>query len=80
MPNWNEIIEKLDYAFQPIVYSHTGKIYAVEALIRGVQKVNGLTCIDDPYNIARRFLQLYCCQVRPTGKSRAAYRWQADGL
>ena len=52
MPNWNEIIEKLDYAFQPIVYSHTGKIYAVEALIRGVQKVNGLTCIDDLFNKA----------------------------
>ena len=52
MQKWNEIIEKLDYAFQPIVYSHTGKIYAVEALIRGVQKVNGLTCIDDLFNKA----------------------------
>ena len=44
MPNWNEIIEKLDYAFQPIIYSHTGKIYAVEALIRGVRDIDGLNC------------------------------------
>ena len=52
MPNWNEIIEKLDYAFQPIIYSHTGKIYAVEALVRGVQDVNGLNCIDDLFDKA----------------------------
>ena len=52
MPNWNEIIEKLDYAFQPIIYSHTGKIYAVEALVRGVQEVDGLNCIDDLFDKA----------------------------
>ena len=52
MPNWNEIIEKLDYAFQPIIYSHTGKIYAVEALVRGVQDVDGLNCIDDLFDKA----------------------------
>ena len=39
MPNWNQIIDKLDYAFQPIIYSHTGKLYAVEALIRNVQNI-----------------------------------------
>ena len=52
MPNWNEIIEKLDYAFQPIIYFHTGKIYAVEALVRGVQDVDGLNCIDDLFDKA----------------------------
>jgi diguanylate cyclase (GGDEF)-like protein len=52
MSKWNEIIEKLDYAFQPIVYSHTGKIYAVEALIRGVHTIEGLNCIDDLFDSA----------------------------
>ena len=45
MQNWNQIIEKLDYAFQPIIYSHTGKIYAVEALIRNVQNIPGLSVL-----------------------------------
>jgi diguanylate cyclase (GGDEF)-like protein len=52
MQNWNQIIEKLDYAFQPIIYSHTGKIYAVEALIRNVQNIPGLSAIDDLFNMA----------------------------
>ncbi|MDZ7817791.1 MAG: GGDEF domain-containing protein [Aliarcobacter sp.] len=52
MPNWNEIISKLDYAFQPIIYSHTGKIYAVEALLRNVQNILELTSIDDLFNLA----------------------------
>ena len=52
MPNWNQIIDKLDYAFQPIIYSHTGKLYAVEALIRNVQNISGLNAIDDLFNMA----------------------------
>ncbi len=52
MPNWTEIINKLDYAFQPIIYSHSGKIYAVEALLRNVQLVPGLNSIDDLFNLA----------------------------
>ncbi len=52
MPNWKKIIEQLDYAFQPIVYSHTGKLYAVEALIRGVNNIPGLTSIDDLFDLA----------------------------
>ena len=52
MQKWNEIIAKLDYAFQPIIYSHTGKIYAVEALVRGVQNIDGLNCIDDLFDKA----------------------------
>ena len=52
MPKWNEIIAKLDYAFQPIIYSHTGKIYAVEALVRGVQNIDGLNSIDDLFDKA----------------------------
>ncbi|MDN5078035.1 EAL and GGDEF domain-containing protein [Aliarcobacter butzleri] len=52
MPNWTEIIEKLDYAFQPIIYSHSGKIYAVEALLRNVNKIPGLMSIDDLFDLA----------------------------
>jgi EAL domain-containing protein (putative c-di-GMP-specific phosphodiesterase class I) len=52
MLNWNQIIDKLDYAFQPIIYSQTGKIYAVEALVRGIQNINELNSIDDLFNSA----------------------------
>ncbi|MFY4857796.1 GGDEF domain-containing protein [Aliarcobacter butzleri] len=52
MPNWTEIIEKLDYAFQPIIYSHSGKIYAVEALLRNVNEIPGLMSIDDLFDLA----------------------------
>ncbi len=45
MPNWNQIIDKLDYAFQPIIHSHT-------ALIRNVQNISGLNAIDDLFNMA----------------------------
>ena len=52
MTNWSKLIDKLDYAFQPIIYSHTGKIYAVEALLRNVQDIPGLTNIDDLFDLA----------------------------
>ncbi|MFW3340519.1 GGDEF domain-containing protein [Aliarcobacter butzleri] len=52
MPNWTEIIEKLDYAFQPIIYSHSGKIYAVEALLRNINEIPGLMSIDDLFDLA----------------------------
>ncbi len=52
MHNWNEIIEKLDYAFQPIIYSQTGKIYAVEALVRGIDKIDEINSIDDLFDSA----------------------------
>ncbi len=52
MSNWDQIIDKLDYAFQPIIHSHTGKIYGVEALIRNVQNISGLNAIDDLFNMA----------------------------
>ncbi len=50
MTNWNQVVDKLDYAFQPIIHSHTGKIYAVEALIRNVQNIPGLNYIDELFN------------------------------
>lgn len=36
---WKDYINKLDVAFQPIVSIHSGKIYAVEALLRGIEKI-----------------------------------------
>lgn len=59
MPNWTEIVNKLDYAFQPIIYSHTGKIYAVEALLRNVQDISGLESIDDLFDLAFNNEYLY---------------------
>ncbi len=59
MTNWNQIINELDYAFQPIVHSSTGKIYAVEALIRNVQNIPELNSIDDLFNLAFNKNYLY---------------------
>ena len=39
---WSEIIENLDYAFQPIIHTHTGKIFAVEALLRNTNNINAI--------------------------------------
>lgn len=57
--NWQNIIKNLDYAFQPIVHIHTGKTYAVEALIRNVIGNNGLTSINDLFNQAFNDNYLY---------------------
>lgn len=52
MQNWNEIVDKLDYAFQPIIYSHSGKIFALEALLRGVENIQGISNIDELFDKA----------------------------
>lgn len=39
-------VDKLDFAFQPIVNTHTGKIFAVEALIRNTEEL-GFSSIQD---------------------------------
>lgn len=49
---WNKILDKIDYAFQPIVHSFTGKIYAVEALLRIVDKSAYLTTIQSLFDLA----------------------------
>ncbi len=51
---WQDILNKLDFAFQPIVNVKTGKLYAVEALLRNVKKA-GLyhsifSLFDDAYH------------------------------
>jgi len=51
---WLKIVEKLDFAFQPIVNIKTGEIYAVEALLRNVKEAGGFHSIfnlfDDAYH------------------------------
>jgi len=37
--NWLKRLEKLDIAFQPILNIHTGKTYAVEALLRNYEEI-----------------------------------------
>jgi diguanylate cyclase (GGDEF)-like protein len=36
---WLEKLEQLDFAFQPILNTHTGKIFAVEALLRNYENI-----------------------------------------
>ncbi len=51
---WNDIVKKLDFAFQPIVNVKTGKLYAVEALLRNVKEAGWYHSIfalfDDAYH------------------------------
>lgn len=42
---WNQLIKESDFAFQPIVNIYTGKLYAVEALIRNYEGA-GFATID----------------------------------
>ncbi len=36
---WIEYLDRLDIAFQPIVSIHSGQLYGVEALLRGVEEI-----------------------------------------
>jgi len=56
---WLSIVEKLDYAFQPIIHSHSGKIFAVEALVRNVEKIPNLEQIHDLFDLAYKEDYLY---------------------
>ena len=48
---WRQALEKVDYAFQPIVNLQTGEIYAVEALLRDVAAA-GFPSIADFFDTA----------------------------
>lgn len=49
--DWNSRLEVIDFAFQPIVSFSTGKVYAVEALIRNCKQA-GFSDIDDFFDTA----------------------------
>jgi predicted signal transduction protein with EAL and GGDEF domain len=34
---WLDLLSHVDYAFQPIINIHSGKVYALEALIRNYE-------------------------------------------
>ena len=48
---WQERLELLDYAFQPIVNIHTGNAFGFEALLRGVEPA-GFSSIDAVFDTA----------------------------
>ncbi|SFP14132.1 GGDEF domain-containing protein [Hydrogenimonas thermophila] len=56
--NWINYLKKLDIAFQPIVCVHSGNIYGVEALLRGVDKI-GFNTIADFFDSAYQENILY---------------------
>ena len=45
---WSSLIEEADFAFQPIVNIYTGKLYAVEEVIRNYEGA-GFNSIDSIY-------------------------------
>ena len=51
---WSKIVSKVDFAFQPIVNVKSGKIFAVEALLRNFNEAGGFHSIfnlfDDAYH------------------------------
>jgi len=51
---WEKILNTLDFAFQPIVNTITGKTYGVEALLRNVTEAGGFysisNCFDEAFN------------------------------
>jgi len=55
---WKERLEILDVAFQPIINIHTGKIYAVEALLRNFQDI-GFKSIFDVFDTVYKEKLLY---------------------
>ena len=55
---WLQRLEILDIAFQPILNMHTGRLYAVEALLRRVQDV-GFNTIHELFDTAFKENMLY---------------------
>ena len=55
---WEEIIGVLDFAFQPIIDSHTGRLYGVEALLRSYDEA-GFDSIGQVFDTAYEENYLY---------------------
>ncbi|NCB10864.1 MAG: EAL domain-containing protein [Erysipelotrichia bacterium] len=52
LQKWIDILKELDFAFQPIIHTFTGKIYAVEALLRNVEIATDFHNIQDLFDTA----------------------------
>lgn len=60
---WADVVQSVDFALQPIVNIYTGKLYALEALIRGYEKV-GFHSIDALFDAAFNEKVLYSLDIR----------------
>jgi len=49
--DWPHIIETIDFAFQPIISTHTGRVFGYEALLRNWAEA-GFTSIQDVFDTA----------------------------
>jgi EAL domain-containing protein (putative c-di-GMP-specific phosphodiesterase class I)/GGDEF domain-containing protein len=67
-PEWQEKLKTLDIAFQPILNIHTGKIFAVEALLRNYQEV-GFETIFSLFDEAYKKNILYSFDIALRRKS-----------
>lgn len=50
---WSEIEKTLDFAFQPIIHTNSGKLFAIEALLRNTKEAgfNSIfNCFDDAFH------------------------------
>ena len=56
---WKKVLDKLDFAFQPIIYTNTGKLFGVEALLRNVKKAGKFDSIFDLFDAAYNVGILY---------------------
>ena len=56
--DWNELLERIDFAFQPIVNIHTGTCYAFEALARGVEDA-GFSSVDAMFRVTSHVEEIY---------------------
>ena len=56
--HWKDNLKILDVAFQPIINIHTGKIYAIEALLRNFQDI-GFKSIFDVFDTVYKEKLLY---------------------
>lgn len=59
---WSDIVEKLDYAFQPIVNIHNGNCLGYEVLLRNYQKA-GFKEINDIFDEAYNELVLFSLEI-----------------
>ncbi len=70
---WLHIVEKLSFAFQPIVDINNGKIVAYESLLRDYKKA-GFNSIDDVFNTAYKEKTLYALDVLLREKALSSLR------
>lgn len=56
---WINIIQKLDFAFQPIIHTNTGKIFAFEVLLQDIKKASNFDTEQELFDYAFEDEMLY---------------------